>query len=66
MDVSFLQGLLGRRRSVRGWDFGEAGVVTVLWKGKQSSALVYPRVPKVGWEASGGSFSHIIVENANF
>lgn len=33
----------------RGWDFGEAGVVTVQCKGKQSSALVYPRVLRVGW-----------------
>lgn len=50
----------------RGWDFGEAGVVTVQCKGKQSSALVYSRVPRVGWEADGCSFSHISVEENSF
>lgn len=50
----------------RGWDFGEAGVVTVQCKGKQSSALVYSRVPRVGWEAGGCSCSHISVEENSF
>lgn len=50
----------------QGLDFGEAGVVTVQCKGKQSSALVYSRVPRVGWEAGGCSFSHISVERNSF
>lgn len=50
----------------RGWDSGEVGVVTAVCKGKQSSGLLSPRLPRLGWEAGGDSFSRISVEKLGF
>lgn len=60
MEVSFFAGIAGKKtESVEVGTLVRVVYTQPLSKGKQSSAVLFPVVHNVGWEAGGGCFIHI-------